>query len=219
MSERWSLGRMQNPIRGLLHGSAAVVAVAGLASMVVAASSWPMRLAAAVFGLAMVALFTTSSLYHSIPWSRLWKKRMQRLDHSMIYVFIAATYTPPVLVVLDSPWRWAMLCLVWGIAAVGVAQHVFFPTENTGFSVALATTLGWIGVFLAWPFIDRLGFSAFVLVILGGVFYTVGMVFLVTNRPRLWPRVFSYHEAFHVLVVLATAAHFTFVTRYVIPLG
>jgi hemolysin III len=219
MSDRWSLGRMQNPVRGFLHGSAAVLAVVGLVFMLVSAGSWPMRAAAGLFGAAMVALFVTSSLYHSIPWSELWKKRMQRLDHSMIYVFIAATYTPPVIVVLDSPWRWAMLAVVWGIAALGVGQHIFFPRESTGFSVALATTLGWIGVFLVWPFVDRLGFAAFAFMIIGGVLYTVGMVFLVTNRPRLWPRVFSYHEAFHVLVVLATASHFIFVNRYVIPLG
>lgn len=219
MSERWSLGKMQNPVRGFLHGTAAVLAVAGLVFMTLSAASWQMRLAVGLFGVAMVALFTTSSLYHSVPWSHLWKKRMQRLDHSMIYTFIAATYTPPVLVVLDAPWQWAVLSLVWGIAVVGVAQHVFFPTESTGFSVALATTLGWIGVFLVWPFTDRLGFAALAFVMVGGVFYTVGMIFLVTNRPRLWPRVFSYHEAFHVLVVLATTAHFVFVSRYVIPLG
>jgi len=210
---------MQNPVRGFLHGSAAVLAVVGLVFMVVSAGNWPMRAAAGLFGAAMVALFATSTLYHSIPWSQLWKKRMQRLDHSMIYVFIAATYTPPVIVVLDSPWRWAMLTVVWGIAALGVGQHIFFPKESTGFSVALATTLGWIGVFLVWPFLNRLGWAALIFVLLGGVLYTVGMVFLVTNRPRLWPRVFSYHEAFHVLVVLATTSHFIFVNRYVIPLG
>jgi hemolysin III len=210
---------MQNPVRGLLHGSAAVAAVAGLVFMVTSASSLAMRLSAGLFGTAMVALFVTSSLYHSIPWSAMWKRRMQRMDHSMIYVFIAATYTPPVLVVLDPPWQWLMLGLVWGIAIAGVGQHVFFPSERTGFSVALATTLGWIGVFLFYPFVRRLGFAALFLVVLGGVLYTVGMVFLVTNRPRLWPRVFSYHEAFHVLVVLATTAHFIFVSRYVIPLG
>ena len=219
MNERWSLGRMQNPVRGFLHGTAAVIAVGGLVFMILSAGSWQMRLAAGLFGTAMVALFSTSSLYHSIPWSWMWKKRMQRMDHSMIYIFIAATYTPPVLVVLDPPWQWVMLGAVWGIAAVGVGQHLFFPSERTGFSVGLATGLGWIGVLLVWPFIERLGIVAFCLVILGGVLYTIGMVFLVTNRPRLWPRVFSYHEAFHVLVVLATAAHFVFVTRYVLPLG
>jgi len=219
MSERWALGRMQNPVRGFLHGGAAVLAIAGAAGLVVISHSWTMRIAASVFGIAMIALFTTSSLYHSIPWSHLWKKRLQRVDHSMIYTFIAATYTPAVLVVLDSPWRWAMLAVIWGIAISGIGQHAFFPTESTGFSVGLATTMGWIGLLLIWPFVQRVGFVAIGLTVLGGVLYTVGMVFLVTNRPRLWPRVFSYHEAFHVLVVLAAGAHFVVVARYLIPLG
>ena len=101
----------------------------------------------------------------------------------------------------------------------GVGQHLLYPTESTGFSVGLATTMGWLGVLIAWPFIREVGWVGVALAGIGGIMYTVGMVFLVTNRPRLWPRVFSYHEAFHVLVVLATATHFVVMWRYVVPLA
>jgi hemolysin III len=216
---RWTLGRMQNPVRGFLHGSAAVLAVLATPFLIVRAPTWPSRLAVLVFGISMVGLYATSSLYHSVPWPGPWKKRMQRLDHSMIYVLIAGTYTPALVVVLDPPLQWIGLGVMWGIVAFGIGQHLLFPRDSTGFSVGLATTMGWLGVLIAWPFIQTVGLVGVALAVVGGVLYTVGMVFLVTNRPRLWPRVFSYHEAFHVLVVLATATHFVVLWRYVVPLA
>ena len=216
---RWTLGRMQNPVRGFLHGSAAVLAVLATPFLVLHAPTWPSRLAVLVFGVSMVGLYATSSLYHCVPWPQPWKKRMQRLDHSMIYVLIAGTYTPALVVILDPPLQWIALGVVWGIVVFGIGQHLLFPTEDTGFSVGLATTMGWLGVLMAWPFIREVGWAGVALVVVGGVMYTVGMVFLVTYRPRLWPRVFSYHEAFHVLVVAATATHFLVMWRYVVPLA
>lgn len=214
---RWTLGKMQNPVRGFLHGAAAVAGVAGTVLLMVHAPAWPIRLASLVFGLGIVALYATSALYHSIPWRRVWKRRMQRLDHSMIYILIAATFTPVTMAVLDAPLQWVGLATVWAIAAGGVLQKALFPKVPRWFSIALSTTLGWLGLFLIWPLLDRLGVAALVLVLVGGVLYTMGMVFLVTNRPRLWPRVFSYHEVFHVLVVSATSIHFLAVWRYVVP--
>ncbi len=216
---RWTIGRMQNPVRGFLHGGAAIAAVAGSVFLVAQAHSWSARFSVLVFGVAMVALYTTSSLYHSVPWRAVAKRRMQRLDHSMIYLLIAGTYTPFTVIVLDPPLRWLLLALVWGIAVLGIVQKAFLTRIPGGFSVALSTILGWLAVFFAWPLVQRLALAGTVLVVVGGVLYTVGMVFLVTNRPRLWPRVFSYHEAFHVLVVAATAVHFVAVWRYVVPLS
>jgi len=216
---RWTLGKMQNPVRGFLHGATAVASVFGTIFLVVVAPDWGYRIGVIVFGLALVALYTTSSLYHSIPWRDLWKKRMQRLDHSMIIVLIAGTYTPIIIATLDGPLRWTALAIAWGTVLVGGLQHLLFPTERQGFSMALGTSMGWLGLALAWKFVTELGWAASGLAALGGVIYTVGMVFLVTNRPRLWPRVFSYHEVFHVMVVMASVVHFVVVWRYVLPLG
>lgn len=100
---RWTLGKMQNPVRGFLHGAAAVAAVAGTVFLVVRAPSWGLRIGVIVFGVALVSLYTTSSLYHAVPWRETWKKRMQRLDHSMVLVLIAGTYTPVVIATFDGP--------------------------------------------------------------------------------------------------------------------
>ena len=216
---RATLGRMQNPVRGFLHGAAAIAALIGSTALVLRIPSVGGRIAAAVFGLAMVGLYTTSSLYHSIPWRDIWKWRMRRLDHSMIFVLIAGTYTPMAGIVLEGRMRTFTLVIVWTIAAVGVAQQAFFPREHTAFPIALMTTLGWLAVFIVVPLANRAGLAAVALLAGGGLLYTVGMVFLVTNRPRLWPRVFSYHELFHVLVVTATTMHFLATWHYVAPLA
>lgn len=210
---------MQNPVRGILHGSAALAAVIGTVFLITIAPSGGLRVGVVVFGMALVGLYTTSSLYHSIAWRDVWKKRMQRLDHSMIIVLIAGTYTPIIIATLDGPLRWTALAIAWGTVLVGGLQHLIYPTESQGFSMALGAGMGWLGIALAWKFVAELGWTASGLAALGGAIYTVGMVFLVTNRPRLWPRVFSYHELFHVMVVTASIVHFVVVWRYVLPLG
>jgi hemolysin III len=219
VDQRWTLGKMQNPVRGFLHGASAILAVFGTMLLALSSPDWGIRTGAIVFGLAMVALYSTSSLYHAIPWHLKWKQRMQRLDHSMILVLIAGTYTPIAIATLDGPSMWAILGLVWGTVFVGVLQHSFFPREKQTFSMILAISMGWLGVFIAWNFFQELGWLASALTLAGGVIYSVGMVLLITNRPRLWPRVFSYHEVFHVMVVTATTVHFVMIWRYVLPVG
>ncbi len=216
---RATLGKMQNPVRGFLHGGAAIAAVIGGISLFIRASTWASRTAVVVFALGMVALYTTSSLYHSIPWREVWKKRMQRVDHAMIFVLIAGSYTPAATYALDGAWRWGTLAAVWGVALIGIAQQGFFPTDRNTFGIALMTTLGWAAVALMVPVARAAGVGAVVLLAAGGLLYTVGMVIVVTGRPRLWPRVFSAHEVFHVLVVTASGLHFTATWRYLVPVG
>jgi len=214
--KRWTLGKMQNPIRGFLDGTAALVSVIGTVLLMARATSGKAMIAAAVFGLGLLGLYTTSSLYHSVPWRHAWKRRMQRLDHSMIFVLIAATYTPIVLVILDGAWQWIALTMCWGIAATGIIHRLFGPMDRHVLSFSLMLALGWLAVPIMFPLERRAGAAAVMLIAIGGALYTVGMVFKVTRWPRLWPRVFSAHELFHVLVVAASALHWTATYRYVL---
>lgn len=211
---------MTNPVRGFLHGTAAVVALVGGVILAAIAPGGVLRRGSLiVFGLSLVALYTTSSLYHSIPWREIYKRRMQRLDHVMIYVLIAGTFTPIAAIVLDGWLRWATLATQWGIVAVGALEKTVRAHPSRNLSVALQTTQGWLALLLLWPLSSRLPWTALLLIGLGGAFYTVGMVFLVTNRPRMWPRVFSYHELFHIFVVTASSLHFAAISRYVLRFG
>lgn len=218
MNDRVTLGRMQNPVRGFLHGTAAVLALAGTVILVTKASSLSSRVAMVIYGLGLMALYTTSSLYHSIPWRERWKKRMQRLDHAMIFVLIAATFTPIAAVVLDGWVRVATLGIAWSVAIVGVGHHLFIRNQRFHLSIGMMVALGWLSVPLMFPLANRGGIGLVGLIAAGGLIYTVGMVIVVTNRPRLWPRVFSSHELFHVFVVTASALHFAAILRYVTPL-
>lgn len=216
---RLTLGKMQNPVRGFLHGTAALVAIAGGIWLVASAEAPTAVVAATVFALGLVALFSTSSLYHSFPWQEKWKARMQRLDHSMIFVLIAATWTPMALLGLDGWLRWVALVGAWLIALVGIGQQAFFPRENKVFGVVLMTTLGWLAVLVVFPLAQRAGLAPVIWLGIGGAAYTIGLVFLATERPRLWPRIFSYHEVFHILVVVGSVAHFVATKAYLLPLA
>jgi len=213
---RIKLGKMLHPVRGLLHGTAAVVSLVGavLLASLADVSGVGHRMALLVFGLSLVALFTVSSLYHSVPWRTAWKRRMQRLDHTMVQVLVAGTYTPIAVIVFDGWLQWTTLAVQWGLVAVGAVQKFVFHGTRA-MSIALATTQGWLALLLLWPLAANMQWQGIMLILLGGVLYTVGMVFMVTNRPRLWPRVFSYHELFHVLVVGAAAVHFAAIAAYV----
>jgi len=214
--DRVTLGRMTHPVRGFLHGAAAVVSLVGAILITLLSSgSVSDRVSLLVFGLSLVGLYAVSALYHSVPWSEMWKKRMQRLDHSMIFVLVAGTFTPISWILFDGWLRWGTLIVQWGIVAVGVWEKMVSKKDRHAFSVALSTTQGWLAVLVVWPLAQRLPWPALLLIGLGGVLYTVGMVLLVTGRPRLWPRWFSYHEVFHVLVVAASAVHFAAVARYI----
>ena len=215
-----TLGKMQNPVRGFLHGTAAVVSVVGAVSLWLRSSGDLSRqMALLIFGISLVALYTVSSLYHSVPWRRVWKERMQRLDHSMIYILVAGTYTPISFIVLDGLLRPATLATVWGIALIGIVQKALLPRVGDWFSITMSTAQGWLGLLLIVPLAQRLPWPGLLLIVVGGILYTTGLVSLLTLRPRLWPRVFSHHELFHLFVVAGSGTHYALMFWFVAPLA
>lgn len=215
--ERITWGRMQNPLRGVLHGSAALVAVGGLAFLVTRA--WgriAILLAVLIYGLALVTMYTVSALYHSVPWTQRWKALMQRIDHSLIFLVVAGTFTPFGLTALDGIRRLVALTLVWAIAVTGIVLKFALPDPRTWLSVTLQMAMGWSAlIWLPW-ILASLGWGAVILIMAGGLCYTVGTIVFITKRPRLFPRLFGYHEVFHILVIAGSSLHFWAIARYVI---
>jgi hemolysin III len=216
--ERVTLGRMQNPIRGLLHGSAAIGAAIGLVVLVDRARGQASALiGASVFGLALIAMYTVSSLYHSVPWTPRWKTRLQKLDHSMIFLVVAGTFTPIAIASLEDVPLYLGLGIAWGIAVTGILLKALIPEVKTGLSVTLQMAMGWSAlIWIPWMW-RELGPGAIALIALGGLCYTIGTVIFTAKRPRLFPRTFSYHELFHVLVVAGSSFHFLAILLYAIP--
>jgi hemolysin III len=216
--DRLTLGRMQNPVRGFVHGAAAIASVVGLVVLLAAnPGGVSLTVSLAVYAGSLIAMFATSSLYHSIPWSDRWKDRMRRLDHSAIFLVVAGTFTPIAVVALDGAWRAATLAAVWAAGIVGIVIKLVERRVRLGISVTIQNIMGWGAVISMWQIGRRLGIDTVVLIAAGGVLYTTGMVLFLTKRPRLFPRVFSAHELFHVMVVAASSVHFYTILTHVLP--
>ncbi|MEM9037913.1 MAG: hemolysin III family protein [Actinomycetota bacterium] len=212
--QRWRLYRMNHPVRGLMDAGAAITFLGLFAWLLSKARPWATQIPLVVYGISVVGLFVVSSLYHSVPWRPVWRGRMRRLDHTMIFVLVAGTYTPVAVLVLDGWVRVATLAAVWSITAVGGFQKFVMHTGNR-LSISLQVLQGWMALLLLGPLLARLPVQAVALIVGGGLLYTIGMVALVTRRPFLWPRFFSYHEVFHVFVIAAATLHFVMIARYV----
>ncbi len=195
-------------LRGVLHQYAFFFAVVLGAALVLAAEGPRERAAAAIYALGLAGLLGTSALYHRIDWpTARMHARMRRLDHSMIFVLIAATTTPIALLALDPPLGTVLLAVVWAGALGGVALVLLWPGAPKWVSALAYVAVGWSGA-IATPSLLGYAAVAFVLIAIGGLLYTAGAVVYATERPNPSPLVFGFHEVFHALVVAAAALHF-----------
>jgi hemolysin III len=205
---------MQNPVRGFLHGTAALVSVAGLVALVIRSQGAGMTAASAVYGGALIAMYSTSALYHSVPWQAEWKSRFQSLDHTFIYFLVAATFTPLVMGVGEPVWIVMGLAGIWTMATLGLFRElVVGPSSRVLFFLQVLA----VGLTLAplWFTVVGIDTAASALLIVGGVVYLLGVLFFINGRPRLAPRVFSHHEFWHVVVIVASVVHFVAVWRVI----
>jgi hemolysin III len=205
-------------LRGWSHAAAAVVAVAGLVSLVVITRNDPAKLASmVVYGTGLVLLFAVSATYHIFNWPPRVKDWLRRADHATIFVFIAATYTPLVFNVLDGWWRLGVLIAIWTCALAGVIGAAPFLRIPRAALASLYLAMGWIAVVALVPLTSALGWAAAVLMALGGLQYSLGAAAYAFRRPRLWPRVFGYHEVFHLAVITASITFYVIVVYYAVP--
>jgi hemolysin III len=204
-------------LRGLLHAYAFYAAAIAAGALVAFAPTGQARLAAAIYGCGLCALFAVSGLYHRWRWSPRWKPLLRRADHSTIYVFIAATSTPIALLVLDGTMQLVVLLSVWLGAALGVAFALAWIDAPRLLTSATYLAVGWAGVVAVPQLLKEVGVAPFVLFLLGGLLYSAGATIYALRRPNPWPRVFGFHELFHVLVIAAAVVHFIAMAAWVVP--
>jgi hemolysin III len=198
-------------LRGFLHTYAAAISVASGAVLIAVASALKGGAAAAstsIYSATVTLLFGTSALYHRRTWSPRAHAIMKRLDHSMIYVFIAGTYTPIAVLTLTHTAAISVLVAVWTGALVGVALQTAWPHAPRWLTVPCYIALGWVAVFVMPQLMHNAGIAALVLIIAGGVVYTVGGVVYGLKRPNPVPGVFGFHEVFHACTVVAAVCHY-----------
>jgi hemolysin III len=198
-------------LRGWLHLWAFAVSVAAgvvLVSVAGATRGAEAALATSIYALTVCLLFGTSATYHRVKWSRASRHALlARLDHSMIFVFIAGTYTPFALLAMPERTGRIVLAIVWFGALGGVLLKTSWITAPRWLSVPLYLGLGWVAVFVLPDLLRQGGVAAFVLILVGGLIYTGGGIVYGLKRPDPWPRVFGYHEVFHLATVVAASCH------------
>jgi hemolysin III len=200
-------------LRGLVHQYAFFAAVAAGITLVALAEGARARLACAIYAAALVAMFGASAVYHRVSWrslrARAWARR---LDHSTIFLFIAGTYTPFALLAFTGVVPAIVLACVWGGAALGVALNVSWIDAPKWVTTPVYLLVGWVGVIAAPQIFTELDVASAVLVVTGGILYSLGALVYATHWPDPFPAVFGFHEVFHVLVVLAAVTQFVAVS-------
>lgn len=194
-------------LRGVFHQAAAWIAAPAALVLWLGAGSESARAGAATYGLSLVALFAISAIYHRPTWPPRARDWMGRLDHSAIFFLIAGTYTPFGLL-LGPGGGYAVLAVVWGGAVGGIILSLVWPTAPKPVMAAIFVLLGWAFVPVGPTLFFTLGLSKVTLIFAGGLLYTAGAVVYALKRPDPFPRIFGYHEVFHVFVVVAAILHY-----------
>ena len=201
-----AIGKWRPSWRGRIHGVAVAVTIpAGIVLTLVTPSGLP-RIAVLVYVLSLLALFSTSASYHLLTRSQRAQRTMRQLDHAMVYVLIAGTYTPVCLLALPRSIGVPFLIAIWLAAALGITLKITWRAHKT--SGAMYLVIGWAAlIILPWSY-RMAGFTSLLLFALGGIVYTVGAILFYLQRPQLKPLVFGFHEVWHVFTVVAVALQF-----------
>jgi hemolysin III len=165
------------------------------------------------------ALFGVSALYHRVTWNGPARRRLRRLDHAMIFLLIAGTYTPVGLLVLEGRLAAVVLAVVWGGAVAGIVLELAWRGAPRWLGGTVYLALGWVAVVAMPQLFARLGMAGGLLIVAGGLVYSAGAAVYALRRPDPVPAVFGYHEVFHLLVIAGVAAHFLAISLFAVPTG
>ncbi|MBE3575813.1 MAG: hemolysin III family protein [Firmicutes bacterium] len=208
--------RLREPVSGLTHLAGAVLSALGLVALLaVSHGQTLLRVGSlAVFGASLILLFAASAAYHLLPLSPSGTRALRRVDHIMIYILIAGTYTPLCLIPLRGPWGWSLFCAIWTLALAGIAMAIWWLHAPRWLSTTIYVIMGWLVVIAVVPLLHTVPPGGLVWLLIGGLFYTSGAVIYAIRRPNLVPGVFGFHEIWHLFVLAGALSHFWAVFRY-----
>jgi len=195
-------------LRGWLHTGMAPLALVGGLVLLILTPTVAGRAAAAVYTLTSLALFGNSAVYHRGNWTDRVHAIFRRVDHANIFLFIAGTYTPMAVQLLDGPSRTLLLTLIWGIAVLGVGFRLFWLAAPRWLYTVLYVVMGWVAVFWLVQFWAAGGPAVVLLILAGGLIYSYGALVYGRKRPNPSPTWFGFHEIFHACTVAAALCHY-----------
>jgi hemolysin III len=217
--ERIVEGELRPRLRGVIHAYAFWVALGAGAVLIAVAHGGRARAGATIYAIGLWALFAGSAAYHRWRWDPRWRPLLRRIDHSTIFLFIAASYTPVALLVLKGGLATAVLIAAWAGALGGIVFSLAWITAPRVLVAATYLALGWVAVIVTPQLVEHAGVAPTVLIAVGGLLYSVGATVYALKRPDPWPATFGFHEVFHTLVTTAAAVHFVAIVGWVVPVS
>ena len=209
---------IRDPMNGLTHFIGFCFAIVGL-KMLIDISINPINVmhvvTFSVFGVGMILLYLASTLYHWLPLSEKGTRFLRKIDHTMIFIYIAATYTPICLVGLKGVWGWSIFGCVWAMALGGIITKFFWLDAPRWLSTGFYLAMGWAAIVGIWPLIEALQVGALLWLLAGGIFYSIGAVIYAVKRPDPWPGFLGFHEIFHLFVMAGSFCHFWAIYEYI----
>jgi len=210
---------MKEPVNTLTHLAGALLSVVALVWMIIKGVSNGSTLqivSAIIFGLSLIALYTASTVYHWVPSSEKLNALLRRVDHSMIYILIAGTYTPVCLLALKGVMGWTLFAIVWGLAIVGIIMKLVWFSAPRWLYTSFYLILGWMAIFFIVPLYKALPLEGFVWLVTGGVLYSVGSIIYATKSKHIQISVFGFHEIFHMFVLGGSFSHFLMIEKFIL---
>jgi hemolysin III len=210
------LQKLREPVNGLTHLGAAVVATVGLGVLVYLARNDEVKaVSLSLYGLTLILMFSASAAYHMAQVGPRPLLVLRKLDHSAIYLLIAGTYTPICLTYFTGFWRGGLLAIIWSLALIGIVVKIFVIRAPRWLSAGIYLLMGWLSIAAIRQILTALPAGALVWLVLGGLFFTVGAVIYVLKKPDPWPGLFGFHEIWHIFVILGAVSHFVLMAAYV----
>ena len=210
----------RDPVSGLTHLCAAVLALAGTALLLLKSrGDLAIQVVCLIYGGSLCLLFSASATHHVATGSQRIIGLLRKLDHSAIFLLIAGSYTPVAYLVLQGAWRWSVLIVVWTLAVAGIVQKAILGARRRWLYTALYLAMGWMGLALIDQLYRALPLGVLVWLVLGGLIYTAGGLVYILKRPDPYPGVFGFHEIWHLFVIGGALCHFLMVLFYIVPYG
>ncbi len=216
--------KIKDPVSFFSHAIGAVLAVVGLVFLIIYASlfgegAWDI-VSFTIFGVALILLYTFSSLYHLFNLKETGTRVFRKFDHIMIYIFIAASYTPICLGPLRGGWGWSIFGVIWGLAIFGTFLTIFWLNAPRWLTTGLYLAMGWTVIIATYPLITTFyelnALGSLIWLLAGGIFYTIGGILYGLKWPKFKNKYFGFHELFHIFILLGSLCHFIFIFRYLL---
>lgn len=211
--------RVNDPISGLTHFIGALLSIAGLVLLVVfaalRATAWHV-VSFSIFGASLILLYSASTLYHWLPLKPRGREILRKIDHMMIYVLIAGTYTPICLVAIRGGWGWSLFGSIWGLAILGIILKAFWMNAPRWLYTSFYVFMGWLAAIAFYPLVQAISWQGLFWLISGGILYSVGAVIYALKKPSFSSN-FGFHEIFHIFVMAGSLSHFILMWRFILP--